>query len=183
MAESKYTEVTNQLESLLKKSPRNSESQNARAFNKAQELIRKSELPQDEQSAVLRAISSKANPTGYYFENSGIQAGIEAVFSLEQQAATVAEPVTRFNHKNLQNLVSNGAIFSVEFIKRSNGELRKMICRLGVKKHLRGGDKAYDSEQHKLLTVFDMEKEGYRSIPVDTIQRLSVNGQTFIFSV
>jgi len=183
MANTNYTEVTNQLESLLKTSPRNSESQNAIACSKALAIVRKSELSQDKQSAVLSAISSKANPTGYYFENNGIQAGIEAVSSLQQQAAEVVEPVTRFNHKNLQNLVSNGAIFSVEFIKRSNGELRKMVCRLGVKKHLRGGDKAYDSKQHNLLTVFDMEKEGYRSIPVDAIQRLSVNGQTFTFSV
>ncbi len=57
-----------------------------------------------------------------------------------------------------------------------------MVCRLGVKKHLRGGAKAYDSKQHNLLTVFDMENEGYRSIPVDSIQRLSVNGQTFTFA-
>ncbi len=57
-----------------------------------------------------------------------------------------------------------------------------MVCRLGVKKHLRGGSKAYDSKQHNLLTVFDMENEGYRSIPVDSIQRLNVNGQTFNFS-
>lgn len=47
--------------------------------------------------------------------------------------------------------------------------------------HLRGGKKAYDSKQHNLLTVFDMEKEGYRLIPVDAIQRLSVNGQILIF--
>lgn len=88
----------------------------------------------------------------------------------------------QFNLSNLSNLVSDGTIFLVEFIKRSNGELRKMVCRLGVKKHLRGGSKAYDSKQHNLLTVFDMEKEGYRSIPVDAIQWLSVNGQTFYFS-
>lgn len=85
------------------------------------------------------------------------------------------------NLKNLQNLVSDGAIFSVEFVKRSNGELRKMVCRMGVKKHLRGGDKAYDPTKHNLLTVFDMENKGYRSIPVDTVQRLHVNGQVFSF--
>jgi WYL domain-containing protein len=90
--------------------------------------------------------------------------------------------VPQFNLSNLSNLVSDGTIFSVEFIKRSNGELRKMVCRLGVKKHLRGGNKAYDSKQYNLLTVFDMEQKGYRSIPVDAIQRLSVNGQTFNFS-
>lgn len=177
MAKSNYTELSNQLSELLRTSPRSSESQNAITSGKALELVRSSSLSEDEQEAVLNAISNSANPTGYYYDNNGIQAGIEALESLEPQV----EPV-RFNIKNLQNLVSNGAIFSVEFIKRSNGELRKMVCRLGVKKHLRGGAKAYDAKQHNLLTVFDMEKEGYRSIPVDSIQRLSVNGQAFTFS-
>lgn len=62
MANTKYTEVTNQLESLLKSSPRNSESQNALACGRAQEIVRDSnKLTQDEKIAVLRAISSKAN--------------------------------------------------------------------------------------------------------------------------
>ena len=91
------------------------------------------------------------------------------------------ETVTQFNRTNLRNLVSDGGIFSVEFIKRSNGQLRKMVCRLGVKKHLKGGQKAYSTKVHNLLTVFDMENKGYRSIPVEAIQRLSVNGQTFSF--
>ena len=92
------------------------------------------------------------------------------------------ETVTQFNRTNLRNLVADGGIFSVEFIKRSNGQLRKMVCRLGVKKHLKGGQKAYSTKAHNLLTVFDMENKGYRSIPVDAIQRISVNGQTFSFA-
>jgi len=177
MAKTNYTELTNQLESLFKSSPRTSESQNIRACKKAFELVQNSDLSQDEQNTVLKAIKKAANPTGYYYTSNGIQSGIDALKSLEPQV----EPVN-FNLKNLQNLVSDGAIFSVEFIKRSNGELRKMVCRLGVKKHLRGGAKAYDSKQHNLLTVFDMESAGYRSIPVDSIQRLIVNGQTFTFA-
>ena len=87
-----------------------------------------------------------------------------------------------FNRANLRNLVSDGGIFSVEFIKRTDGSLRKMICRLGVKKHLHGGKARYSAKAHDLLTVFDMEQKGYRSIPVDAIQRLCVNGQTFCFA-
>jgi hypothetical protein len=90
--------------------------------------------------------------------------------------------IPQFNLANLQNLVSDGGIFSVEFIKRTDGNLRKMVCRLGVKKHLRGCSKAYDPRQYSLLTLFDMENEGYRSIPVDAIQRISVNGQIFNFA-
>ena len=88
----------------------------------------------------------------------------------------------RLNRANLRNLVSDGAIFGVEFIKRSDGTLRKMVCCLGVRKHLKGGANAYDPKQHDLLCVFDMEKDGYRSIPVDAVRRLSVNGHTFSFA-
>lgn len=87
----------------------------------------------------------------------------------------------KFNLANLKNLVSDGTIFSVDFIKRSNGERRTMVCRLGVKRHLKGGDSAYDPKKHNLLTVYDMDRAGYRSIPVEAIQRLSIHGQTFEF--
>ena len=97
-------------------------------------------------------------------------------------STATAQPSPRLNRANLRNLVSDGAIFGVEFIKRSDGSLRKMVCRLGVRKHLKGGAKAYDPKKHDLLCVFDMEKESYRSIPVDAVQRLSVNGQTFSFA-
>ncbi|MDR2875971.1 MAG: hypothetical protein LBV44_08615 [Methylobacillus sp.] len=88
---------------------------------------------------------------------------------------------TAFNRTNLRALVQDGQIFSVEFIKRTTGELRKMTCRLGVKNHLRGGSTSYNPSEHNLLTVFDMEKGGYRSIPVEMVQRLTVHGQTFNF--
>ncbi|MDR2187095.1 MAG: SH3 beta-barrel fold-containing protein [Azonexus sp.] len=89
---------------------------------------------------------------------------------------------TAFNLTNLRAIVQDGQIFSVEFIKRTDGTLRRMVCRLGVKKHLTGGGAAYDSKAHNLLTVFDMEKGGYRSIPVESVQRLTVHGQTFSFA-
>ena len=54
-----------------------------------------------------------------------------------------------------------------------------MQCRMGVKKHLKGGDKAYDAKSKGLLTVYDLNAKGYRSIPVENVLRLSVNGQQF----
>jgi hypothetical protein len=90
--------------------------------------------------------------------------------------------INGFNRINLRNLVQDGQIFSVEFIKRTTGELRRMVCRLGVKKHLKGGTAAYDAKEHNLLTVFDMEKNGYRSIPVEAVLSLTVHGQTFRFT-
>lgn len=98
-------------------------------------------------------------------------------------AATQIVPTApAFNRTNLRALVRDGQIFSVEFIKRTDGSLRRMVCRLGVKKHLKGGTAAYDAKEHDLLTVFDMEKGGYRSIPVEAVQSLTVHGQTFNFA-
>jgi len=68
---------------------------------------------------------------------------------------------------------AKGRIFSVEFLKRDN-TLRKMICRTGVTKHLKGGDLPYDPIEKGLLGVFDMEKQAYRMINLRTIQRISL---------
>ncbi len=183
MATNQYTELLTALTNLNATSPRNSESQNAITCGKALELVRASGLSLDEQNALYKAISETANPSGWYYQNNGIQAGIEVLEQYESQAAeeSTDAPSQPFNRANLRNLVSDGGIFSVEFIKRTDGSLRKMVCRLGVKKHLKGGQKAYSTKAHNLLTVFDMENKGYRSIPVDAIQRLCVNGQTFSF--
>lgn len=72
---------------------------------------------------------------------------------------------------------TNGKIFAVRFTKRTTGEQREMICRLGVKSHLKGGSPAYDREAHKLICVFDMNKNDYRSIPTDGITEVKVDGR------
>ena len=75
---------------------------------------------------------------------------------------------------------SDGKIFSVTFVKRTTGEIRAMTCRLGVTKHLKGGDKAYDPKDYDLVTVFDMQKQGYRSIPIDAILDLKIKGEEIV---
>lgn len=72
---------------------------------------------------------------------------------------------------------TNGKIFSVEFIKRSTGELRLMLCRTGVKSHLKGGELKYDAVEKGLVTVFDMSKNAYRAINISGIQRIKVAGE------
>lgn len=67
----------------------------------------------------------------------------------------------------------NGKFFTVRFTKRSDGSDRIMNCRTGVTKHLRGGDKAYDDRQHKLITVYDLKSKGYRSIPLEGVYQIN----------
>jgi hypothetical protein len=67
--------------------------------------------------------------------------------------------------------------FTVQFIKRTTGELRKMRCRKGVKKYLKGGPPAYDFKEKNLIPVFDLDKEEYRSIPLENVVELHANGE------
>lgn len=83
---------------------------------------------------------------------------------------TRAEAVSHINS-------TNGKVFAVRFIKRSTGEVRTMNCRLGVKSHLKGGAPAYSREEKQLVCVFDMVKNAYRSIPIEGITELKVDGE------
>ena len=74
-------------------------------------------------------------------------------------------------------LTSGGQIIGVEFIKRTTGEVRQMVCRTSVHKHLKGGERAYDFVEKDVLPVFDMQKMAYRCIPTEGITRVKVAGQ------
>jgi hypothetical protein len=69
----------------------------------------------------------------------------------------------------LKKLIGNGKIASVTFIKRSDGSERRMVCRTGVKKGVSGKGAAYDAESKNLLTVYDMEKQAFRTIPAENV--------------
>ena len=191
-------DYTNLIES-LKSIPRgNSESDNRNGMVAALEVIKLSDLPDTDKEQLSKTICQTANPSGWYFDSNGITGAIPALESIISATATQVlktkdnqfesrkvpdkAPKRTFNRRNLNNLVSDGRIFSVEFIKRSTGELRTMTDRVGVKKHLQGGTKSYNPAQHNLLTVFDMDARGYRSIPIESVQRLSVGGQVFNFA-
>ena len=90
---------------------------------------------------------------------------------------------------NVQDLVATldegnaNAFFTVEFTKK-DGSHRVMNCRRGVKKHLKGGTLAYKPADYNLLSVWDVDaakggNNGYRMISVDSISRLSANGNTY----
>ena len=81
--------------------------------------------------------------------------------------------------KEILTKVTGSEIFTVEFIKK-NGERRIMNCRKGVKKHLAGGTLKYNAIERNLLPVFDMQKEGYRMINIDTMTRLKTKGKEYL---
>lgn len=70
-------------------------------------------------------------------------------------------------------------IFTVEFIKRTTGELRKMRAVRNYKSLLVGGEAAYNAIDYKLLVVRDLDKGAIRSIPVDAIVRITTRGEDY----
>lgn len=73
---------------------------------------------------------------------------------------------------------TNGRIFSARFRKK-DGTIRDMVCRLGVKSKLKGGKRRYNPADYNLVCVYDMQKEGYRSIPFARLTNLTVDGTAF----
>lgn len=87
-----------------------------------------------------------------------------------------------FNEKNIvmfKQLLGD-KFFSVTFIKQ-NGELRKMQCRLGVRKHLKGGELKHNPKELNHLIVYDVKKQAYRTINFDTIKELKFKGNVYTF--
>jgi len=74
---------------------------------------------------------------------------------------------------------SRGRIFSVSFIKRTTGDLRVMTCRKSVKKGVNGKGLKFDPLKKSLMTVFDMHKAAWRSININTLQAIAINGEKF----
>lgn len=77
---------------------------------------------------------------------------------------------------------TNGQIFSAVFRKK-DGEKRKIVCKLGVKKYVKGVGLKYKPEELGYIKVYDMiyarledPKRAYRLINGDTLEQLKVKG-------
>ena len=73
---------------------------------------------------------------------------------------------------------NSGRIFSVKFAK-TDGSERKMVCRKGVRKGLTGKGARYNPIERGLITVYDVQKGGYRMINFDTLQEFKMGGVSY----
>tara|TARA_R100000501_G_C2554939_1_gene67978 strand:+ start:56 stop:337 length:282 start_codon:yes stop_codon:yes gene_type:complete len=73
---------------------------------------------------------------------------------------------------------TNGKIFSAVFTKK-DGEKRKMVCRRGVAKYVKGVGLKFKPEERNLIGVFDMHKKAYRFINIKTLEQIKVKGTTY----
>ena len=79
--------------------------------------------------------------------------------------------------------ILNGQFFTVEFIKK-DGSIRKMNCRTGVKKHLSNNGKTIKITRpidNGILRVYDLKKNAYRSINLDTVKKINFNKVSYKF--
>jgi hypothetical protein len=75
---------------------------------------------------------------------------------------------------------ASGRIFAIEFVRRSDGAIDAMTCRTGVHKGTKGKSMGYDPKDHGLLSVYAMDRKGFRSVPVENIRKLAMRGQRYV---
>lgn len=76
-----------------------------------------------------------------------------------------------------QILATKGRIFSVTFIKKDGTE-RKMVCRTGVQKGVKGVGLKFDPSSKNLMVVYDMHKKAFRMINLSTLLSFKFNKKT-----
>ncbi|NIU01634.1 MAG: hypothetical protein GWN01_12180 [Nitrosopumilaceae archaeon] len=78
---------------------------------------------------------------------------------------------------------NKGKMFTVEF-EKANGEKRKMNCRTGVKKHLKGGETTYNKADKKggdvTIGVYENGND-YRCFKASKVLSLKIAGDTIEF--
>lgn len=85
------------------------------------------------------------------------------------------------NIKNIIEQTRSGEIFSATFIKK-DGTLRKIKARCGVKKGTNGVGLSFDPLTKNLLPVFDMDKQAFRMINLNTLKEVKIKGKTIKFN-
>ena len=80
----------------------------------------------------------------------------------------------------LESLIykNKNKIFSCMFLKK-DGFLRKMTCRLGVKKGIKGTGKPIHNKSNSYLTVFDIQKDQFRVINLQTMLLIKIGGKEY----
>jgi len=76
---------------------------------------------------------------------------------------------------------TNGRFFSVLFTKK-DGTLRKMVCRMSVRKGVKGtGTYSHTRDLTRdTITVYEMAKGGrFRAVPLDRVEWIKINGETY----
>ena len=82
---------------------------------------------------------------------------------------------------------ANGTLVSVTFVKRTNGEIRRMLARTSVRKGVKGVGLKFKPSDKNLMGVYDFGEvrkgadpwKCYRFVPVDAVLTMRVRGKTY----
>ena len=81
----------------------------------------------------------------------------------------------------LNKMQDDNRMFSLEFIKK-DGTKRVMLARFNVTKDLKGKGGWYNPADYNLMTVYDMNKSAYRSVPLDRLLWIRTKGKRYYVS-
>ena len=92
----------------------------------------------------------------------------------------IRTPIMRHHVEPLiRSLNAKGQIFGVKFFKK-DGTARTMCARLGVSKGVKGVGKSWGRDTHpQYVTVFDMAKDDFRHVNLDTVQSVTSKGNVY----
>lgn len=76
--------------------------------------------------------------------------------------------------------IAGNKFISVSFIKK-NGESRTINGRLGVVKHLKGGDNP-NTRNDAYLIIYSLKDKGYRTINLDSVFRVAASGKEYLIT-
>ena len=76
-----------------------------------------------------------------------------------------------------EKIAGDGKLASCEFIAK-DGSLRKMVFRTKVTKGVTGEGMKYNPADYGLRTVFDMQKNAFRHVNLNTLQWVKAHGET-----
>lgn len=78
--------------------------------------------------------------------------------------------------RQMKARLGSARVFGCTFIKRDGSE-RTGSFRLGVAKGLTGKGPSYDTESYGNMIVWDMNKGGYRTIPLNRVKHFMIDGE------
>ena len=74
---------------------------------------------------------------------------------------------------------TNGKIFSAKFVKK-NGDIRDITCRLETETGKKGTGVSPEKLDNPYICVYDMQKEGYRLINLQTIRSIKAEREEYL---
>lgn len=87
--------------------------------------------------------------------------------------------ITNDEAKELLITRRSGAIMTITFIKRTNGAIRVLNCRKGVKKDQTGEGLKFNPIKRNLLPVYDMKKGVYRFVNLETVTNIKADKREY----